>query len=76
MTRNFSDKCTVDIKHYINGVEIEENSGNIINGYIVLSDDICKDLVNPAYIVSGIFEDITINLNRLTIKEANTPIYA
>lgn len=76
LTQSFSDKCTVDIKHYINGKEIEESSGNIINGYIVLSDDICKDLINPAYIVSGIFEDITINLNRLTIKEANTPIYA
>jgi len=48
----------------------------IINGYIILSNDICRGLMNPAVIYKGIFENIKIHLHGLTVEDVQDPIYA
>ena len=47
----------------------------MLNGYIILSNDICRGLADPAEIYHGIFESINIHLHDLTVEDVLDTIH-
>ena len=74
----FNNKCQLTVNpklmNSIVGRDLTEDE--IINGYIILSNDICKGLMNPSVIYRGIFENIKIHLHDLTVEDVQDTIYA
>ena len=77
LTAEFQNKCDIILTPML----MESAYGRVIsdeemvNGYILLSNDICRGLKNPSLIYSGIFENIKIHLHDLTVEDVKDTIY-
>ena len=73
----FSNKCelTVNPKLMTTVLGRDITEDEMLNGYIILSNDICRGLADPAEIYHGIFENIKIHLHDLTVEDVMDTIH-
>lgn len=73
----FSNKCELTVNPKIMNTVLGRDitTDEMLNGYIILSNDICRGLADPAEIYHGIFESINIHLHDLTVEDALDTIH-
>jgi hypothetical protein len=77
LSEAFSNKCELTINPKLMNTVLGRDitADEMVNGYIILTNDICRGLADPAEIYHGIFESINIHLHDLTVEDVMDTIH-